>query len=120
MSRASNLAGFTTSLSTTKDLNVGVVTASSFVGNLTGNATSATTATTASGLSGTPNVTVNNITGSQINVSGVSTLGSFQVSSGIVTATTGIITYYGDGSKLTGVAAAGAGGASDITANLFF
>jgi len=117
MSRASNLAGFTTSLSTTKDLNVGVVTASSFVGNLTGNATSATTA---SGLSGTPNVTVNNITGSQINVSGVSTLGSFQVSSGIVTATTGIITYYGDGSKLTGVAAAGAGGASDITANLFF
>ena len=39
MSRASNLAGFTTSLSTTKDLNVGVVTASSFVGNLTGNVT---------------------------------------------------------------------------------
>ena len=39
MSRISNLAGFTTSLSTTQDLSVGVITAISFVGdgsNLTG------------------------------------------------------------------------------------
>jgi hypothetical protein len=51
---------------------------------------------------------------------GVATVGSVRINSGIVTATTGIVTYYGDGSYLTGVAAAGAGGASDITANLFF
>jgi hypothetical protein len=40
-----------------------------------------------------------------LSVSGVSTLGTVQVSSGIVTASTGIVTYYGDGSKLTGVGA---------------
>ena len=32
-----------------------------------------------------------------LNVSGVSTLGTVQISSGIVTATTGVVTYYGDG-----------------------
>lgn len=40
---------------------------------------------------------------SQLNVSGISTLGTLQVLSGIVTATSGIITYYGDGSNLTGI-----------------
>lgn len=35
-------------------------------------------------------------------VSGVTTLGTVQVSSGIITATSGIITYYGNGSFLTG------------------
>jgi hypothetical protein len=39
----------------------------------------------------------------QLNVSGVSTLGTVQVSSGIVTATSGIVTYYGDGSNLTNI-----------------
>ena len=39
-------------------------------------------------------------------VSGSSTLGTVQISSGIVTATTGIVTYYGDGSKLTGITVA--------------
>lgn len=38
-----------------------------------------------------------------LSVSGVSTLGSVQISSGIVTATTGIVTYYGDGSKLSNI-----------------
>ena len=55
----------------------------------------------------------------QLNVTGVSTLGTVKVSSGIVTATAGIVTYYGDGSYLTGVAAAGSGGAGDITSSLF-
>ena len=55
MSRASGLAGFSTSISPPSNLSVGVVTATSFVGNVTG---------TASGLSGTPNITVGNITGS--------------------------------------------------------
>lgn len=39
----------------------------------------------------------------QLTVSGVSTLANVQISSGIVTATSGIITYYGDGSKLSNV-----------------
>ena len=33
------------------------------------------------------------------------TVGNVQISSGIVTATSGIVTYYGDGSRLSGVAA---------------
>jgi hypothetical protein len=40
-----------------------------------------------------------------LNVSGVSTLGTVLVSSGIVTATSGIVTYYGDGSKLQNISA---------------
>ena len=39
-----------------------------------------------------------------INVSGISTLGGVEISAGIVTATgSGIVTYFGDGSNLTGV-----------------
>ena len=40
-----------------------------------------------------------------IKISGVSTLGTVQISSGIITATSGVVTYYGDGSNLTGVSA---------------
>jgi len=43
-------------------------------------------------------------------VSGISTLGTVQISSGIVTATSGIVTYYGDGSNLTNVVAASSNG----------
>jgi hypothetical protein len=39
-----------------------------------------------------------------LSVSGISTLGTVQVSSGIITATSGIVTYYGDGSGLSNVA----------------
>jgi len=62
----------------------GVATATSFSGNLTGNAT---------GLSGTPNLNVGIITAN----SGIEV-------AGIVTAKAGAaVTYYGDGSGLTGV-----------------
>jgi hypothetical protein len=44
-------------------------------------------------------------TTNELYVSGVSTLGTVQVSSGIISATSGIVTYYGDGSNLTGVTA---------------
>ena len=54
MSRASNLAGFTTSITSTTNLSACIVTATSFVGSLTG---------TATGLSGSPNITVGNIMG---------------------------------------------------------
>jgi hypothetical protein len=40
-----------------------------------------------------------------LNVSGVSTLGIVRISSGIITATSGIVTYFGDGQYLTGLAA---------------
>ena len=36
------------------------------------------------------------------NITGISTLGTVQVSSGVVTATSGVVTYFGDGSNLTG------------------
>jgi hypothetical protein len=67
MSRASNLAGFSTSIQSVapNNLVVGVVTATSFVGNVTGNLIgNADTATNAQGLSGTPDITVGNIVGS--------------------------------------------------------
>ena len=38
-----------------------------------------------------------------LSVFGVSTLGTVEISSGIITATSGVVTYYGDGSNLTGV-----------------
>jgi len=46
-----------------------------------------------------------NLVGTALSISGISTLGTVQVSSGIVTATSGVVTYYGDGSKLTGITA---------------
>jgi hypothetical protein len=42
-----------------------------------------------------------------LSVSGISTLGTVLVSSGIVTASIGVVTYYGDGSKLTGIQTSG-------------
>ena len=48
---------------------------------------------------------IGSITG--LYVSGISTLGTVLISSGIVTATIGIVTYYGDGSKLTGIQTSG-------------
>ena len=68
---------------------VGVLTAERLYSNVYGEFTGG-------GITGT------DITGTSLNISGVSTLGTLQISSGIVTATSGIITYYGDGSNLTG------------------
>jgi len=76
----------------------GVVTATSF----SGNASSATYATT-SGVSTSVIGGIASVT--QLGVSGISTLGTVRISSGIVTATSGVVTYYGDGSKLTNIQA---------------
>jgi len=94
--------GIGTTLPTTKldvvgdVLVTGSITASSF----SGNATSATYATTAGiatdVIGGIASVT-------SLSVSGISTLGTVQISSGIVTATSGVVTYYGDGQYLSGV-----------------
>lgn len=47
-------------------------------------------------------ILVSNVDTTDLNVTGISTLGTVLVSSGVVTATSGIVTYYGDGSYLTG------------------
>jgi hypothetical protein len=103
---------------TTQNLTVTGFNTSGYL-NITGVATIATLGVT--GLTTTQNLNVIGIatiatlgvtgtsTARNLQVIGVSTLGTVQVSSGIVTATAGIVTYYGDGSKLSGVIASGGG-----------
>ena len=55
------------------------------------------------GISTFANVNITNGTFSNIYVSGISTLGTVKISSGIISATVGVVTYYGDGSNLQGV-----------------
>ncbi|AIX18565.1 baseplate wedge initiator [Synechococcus phage ACG-2014f] len=43
------------------------------------------------------------VSGRNLNITGISTLGTVKISNGIVTATSGVVTYYGDGSNLTGI-----------------
>lgn len=86
-----NVSGVSTlgTLQVSNDVNVvGVLTAERLYSNVFGEFTGG-------GISGT------NIVGTSLSISGISTLGTLQISSGIVTATSGIITYYGDGSGLT-------------------
>ena len=109
----------------------GVATATTFSGALTGNVTgnasgnsaTATVATNAQGLTGTPDITVRNIIGVGATLSGVLTyedvtnidsVGIVTARLGIkvgagqsISAVSGIITYYGDGSQLTGISAGG-------------
>tara|TARA_Y100000114_G_scaffold2127_1_gene1735 strand:- start:1648 stop:2043 length:396 start_codon:yes stop_codon:yes gene_type:complete len=64
-------------------------------------------------------VTATNVVGgiasvTQLSVSGVSTLGIITVSSGIISSTTGIVTYLGDGSQLTGVVATDLGSIPEL------
>ncbi len=71
--------------------------------------TSSVTITSVSGNAGTATTATNVIGGigslTSLSVSGISTLGTVRISSGIITSssTTGIVTYYGDGSNLTGI-----------------
>ena len=51
-----------------------------------------------------------------LKVTGISTLGTTQISGGIVTSTSGITTYYGDASNLTGITTSVLGG-TNITVN---
>jgi hypothetical protein len=45
-------------------------------------------------------IEVSNVDTVDLNVTGISTLGTVRISSGIITATSGIVTYYGDGNYL--------------------
>ncbi len=71
---------------------------------ITGIASVSSDLTVGGNLNVTGDITYDEVTGRNINITGVSTFGTVQVSGGIVTATSGIVTYYGDGSNLTGVA----------------
>ena len=94
----------------TMDGAAGVITATTFVGALSGNATSATsatsatTATNAEGLTGTPDITVRNVTGVAATFTGVLTYEDVTNvdSTGIVTAKSGI-NVVGGGATITGV-----------------
>jgi len=48
-------------------------------------------------------IEVSNVDTTDLYVSGISTLGTVEVNSGVITATTGIVTYYGDGQFLQNV-----------------
>ena len=66
---------------------VGVITASNFyVGN---------------NVIGGGSISGDSIVGTALSISGIGTIGQLKISSGIVTASTGILTYYGDGSNLS-------------------
>jgi hypothetical protein len=98
MSRASNLAGFTTSISPPANLSVGIITASSVINVGTGLTLSS------SGINITGVITATSFSGNGSGLIGVSagigTTGSVNTS-GIITASS----FSGDGSGLTGVAA---------------
>ena len=52
----------------------GIVTATTFSGDVTGNADTATTATNAQGLTGTPNITVGSVVGSALTITGITSM----------------------------------------------
>lgn len=92
-------------VTTTNSLSIGstqVISSARQLQNIT-SLDATTTATIESAIVNAPN------TFSDLNVTGVSTLGTVRVSSGIVTATSGVVTYYGDGSNLTGLPQQGIG-----------
>ena len=92
-----NVVGVTTLA--TVDINAGDIEVSNVDTtdlNVTGIATIATVDINAG------DILVSNVDTTDLNVIGITTLGTIKVSSGIITATSGIVTYYGDGSYLTG------------------
>ena len=94
----------------------GVVTATTFVGNLTGDPTG--TVQTAAQPNITSVGTLTNLVATASSVTGISSVGlaiTMYGSSGIVSATA----FYGDGSQLEGVSASGGGSEIDITSCLF-
>ena len=78
--------------------NAGIATYATSAGIAT-YATSAGIATYATNAGIATNVSGGTASVTSLSVSGISTLGTLQISSGIVTATSGIVTYYGDASN---------------------
>ena len=122
---ATGAQGAETDTGLTYNPSTGTLTATTFSGDVTGNADTATTATiatNAAGLTGSPNITVTNITAADITASGtltyedvtnIDSLGIITARNGVVV--TGVVTatsFAGDGSSLSGVGL-------DITGSLF-
>jgi len=82
---------------------------STFVGIVTNQSTIFGTQLSVSGVSTLGVTTTTNLTAQQLNVSGIATIGNVNIFSGIISALTGNVVYFGDGSQLTGVTASGAG-----------
>ncbi len=115
-----NVSGLTTTidLGVTRNLNVsGVTTTFDFGVTRNFSSTGITTLASSGGITTTGgdlfiggnlnvigDITYDEVTGRNINITGVTTLGTVQISSGIITATTGVVTYFGDGSNLSGIA----------------
>lgn len=78
--------------------------------------------TVLNGITTAPDLRSVNINTQNLNVTGISTLGSIRVSSGIISATSGIVTYYGDGrflqNVISGVGIATASGAVSFGATI--
>ena len=74
----------------------GIVTATTFIGNVNAGVGTITTFNSTNGT--ITNGTITNLTGT------AATIGTVKIVSGIITATSGIVTYYGDGTYLTGTA----------------
>ena len=107
MSRASNLAGFTTSITSTTNLSVGIVTATSFVGSaVTVNST---------GINVTGIVTATSFYGSGANLTGV--ISGVEIKSAGTSVGTGITNINFVGATAT---AAGAGATITITVTSSF
>jgi len=93
----------------TLQINSGIVTAASGIITYYGDGSklsniSVSYATTA-GVSTNVIGGIASVTSLFVSASGISTLGTVKISSGIITATTGVVTYYGDGSNLTNIQA---------------
>ena len=134
---ASDVNLFTTGIATigTVKISAGIVTHKdnigsgiTFFGNLTGTASTASFATTAFNLNSPETFSVGfattatnviggigSLTSLSVNTTGISTLGLVKISAGIVTATTGIVTYYGDGQYLTNLTGAANGTYGDAS-----
>ena len=99
----------------------GIVTATTFSGALSGNATSATTATNAQGLTGTPDITIRNITGVAATFTGVVNYEDVTNvdSVGVVTARAGLDVVGGGVSVTAGGINVNAGGANVIGVSTF-
>ena len=113
---------------------VGVITATSFSGDLSGNATSATSATTATnaqGLTGAPNITVGTVSATTVSVAGTLTYNDVTNidAVGIITARSGV-NVSGNGLVVVGVStfnddikgdnATNISGISSVTATSYF
>jgi hypothetical protein len=93
----------------TLQINSGIVTASSGILTYYGDGSKlsniAVSYATTAGVSTNVIGGIVSVTSLFVSASGISTLGTVKISSGIITATTGVVTYYGDGSNLTNIQA---------------